>query len=176
MAIIDCPSCGRRISDLAVECPHCGWEVDREPPPGPPSGQPGPEGERLARRQPLEPEPATPPGDDGPRAGGWTSQPAPMDRRGGPTAAVGRGGDGPKIPNYLVPSILATICCCLPFGIVAIVYAAQVNGRIEAGDLERAKDASDKARIWTIAAVAFGVLFGIFWMVWSVASGDLQPT
>jgi len=173
MAIIDCPSCGRRISDLAVECPHCGWEVDREPPPvslqepgypaGPSEGQPGSHDEAGA-----------PSGDEGPRAGGWTSQPAPMDRRAAPTAAMGGAGEGPKIPSYLVPSILATICCCLPFGIVGIVYAAQVNGRIEAGNLEAAKDASDKARIWTIAAVAFGLLFGIFWGVWAVASGDLQ--
>src|SRR5882724_11600119 len=26
------------------------------------------------------------------------------------------------VPNYLVQSILCTLCCCLPFGIVAIVY------------------------------------------------------
>lgn len=33
----------------------------------------------------------------------------------------------PKIENYLVPAILVTLCCCVPAGIVAIVYAAQVN-------------------------------------------------
>jgi Interferon-induced transmembrane protein len=32
---------------------------------------------------------------------------------------------GSNIPSYLPQAILSTICCCLPFGIVAIVYAAQ---------------------------------------------------
>src|SRR5438093_12052328 len=31
------------------------------------------------------------------------------------------------VPNYLIQAILVTLCCCLPFGIPAIVYAAQVN-------------------------------------------------
>ena len=37
------------------------------------------------------------------------------------------------IPNYLVQAILVTLCCCLPFGIVAIVYAAQVNSKLDRG-------------------------------------------
>lgn len=48
----------------------------------------------------------------------------------------------PHIPNYLVQSILVTIFCCVPLGIPAIVYAAQVNGRIQAGDIQGAMDAS----------------------------------
>src|SRR5437762_2059610 len=32
------------------------------------------------------------------------------------------------IPNYLAQAILVTVFCCLPFGIPAIVFAAQVNG------------------------------------------------
>ena len=40
-----------------------------------------------------------------------------------------------RIKNYLVESILVTICCCLPFGIAAIVFAAQVNGKLQAGDI-----------------------------------------
>ena len=39
----------------------------------------------------------------------------------------------PYIPNYLVQAILVTIFCCLPLGIVSIVYAAQVNGKAAAG-------------------------------------------
>ena len=42
-----------------------------------------------------------------------------------------------NIPNYLVQAILTTLFCCLPFGIVAIVYAAQVNTKIEAGDYRK---------------------------------------
>ena len=27
MALIDCPECGREVSDSAVQCPHCGFGV-----------------------------------------------------------------------------------------------------------------------------------------------------
>jgi hypothetical protein len=40
----------------------------------------------------------------------------------------------PNIPNHLVWAILTTIFCCLPFGIVAIVYAAQVNTKVVEGE------------------------------------------
>ncbi|HEX3998914.1 MAG TPA: CD225/dispanin family protein [Pirellulales bacterium] len=53
----------------------------------------------------------------------------------------------PQLPNYLVPAILSTICCCLPFGIVAIVYAAKVNGKLAAGDYEGARRSSDSAKM-----------------------------
>lgn len=36
----------------------------------------------------------------------------------------------PQLNNYLMPAIFATMCCCLPFGIVSIVYAAQVNAKL----------------------------------------------
>src|SRR5438046_3002438 len=41
----------------------------------------------------------------------------------------------PPIPNYLIQAILCTILCCPPFGIPAIVFAAQVNGRVARGDI-----------------------------------------
>jgi interferon-induced transmembrane protein len=41
---------------------------------------------------------------------------------------------GPYVPTYLAPAILTTLFCCPPFGIVSIVYAAQVNGKLAAED------------------------------------------
>ena len=58
-------------------------------------------------------------------------------------------------PNYLVWAILTTILCCLPFGIVSIIFAAQVNSKWTAGDYAAAQDASKNAKIW--AWVSFGV-------------------
>ena len=59
------------------------------------------------------------------------------------------------IPNYLVQAILVTIFCCMPTGIVSIVYAAQVNGKLAAGDIRGAEAASNNARTW--AWVSFGI-------------------
>lgn len=53
-----------------------------------------------------------------------------------------------NIPNYLVQSILVTLFCCLPFGIVAIVFAAQVNGKLQSGDIQGAMQASSQAKMW----------------------------
>ncbi len=71
----------------------------------------------------------------------------------------------PHIPNYLAPAILSTICCCLPFGIVAIVFAAQVNTKLQAGDTRGAMEASQKARGWCWAAFLSGLVLTILWPV-----------
>ena len=68
-----------------------------------------------------------------------------------------------KIQNYLVPAILTTLCCCVPAGIVAIVYAAQVNSKLAAGDVAGAQESSRLAKIWTWVAFGCGALVGIIY-------------
>lgn len=60
---------------------------------------------------------------------------------------------GPPPPNHLVWAILSTVLCCWMTGIVAIVFAAQVDSKYQAGDYHGALDASNKARIWSIVSV-----------------------
>lgn len=64
----------------------------------------------------------------------------------------------PKIPNYLVQSILVTLCCCLPFGIVALVYSSQVNSKLASGDVIGAEASSRNARMWAWVAFILGIL------------------
>lgn len=75
----------------------------------------------------------------------------------------------PQIPNHLVWAILSTLLCCMPLGIVSIVFAAQVNGKLAAGDIAGAQDSSDKAKKWAmwsaIAGVSVIVLYVIFFVV-----------
>lgn len=61
------------------------------------------------------------------------------------------------IPNYLTQAILVTLFCCVPFGIVAIVYGSKVNSRALAGDVEGAREASDNAFKWVIASLVTGI-------------------
>ncbi|MCF7955702.1 MAG: CD225/dispanin family protein [Phycisphaerae bacterium] len=79
-----------------------------------------------------------------------------------------------NIPNYLVQSILVTLFCCLPLGIAAIVFAAQVNGKLAGGDITGAMDSSKKAKMFCwisfgiglagivayFAMIALGIAFG----------------
>jgi len=48
----------------------------------------------------------------------------------------------------MVKAILATLFCCLPLGVVAIVHAAQVTGRLDAGDFQGAYQLSKQADDW----------------------------
>ncbi len=74
---------------------------------------------------------------------------------GGSLASDAAQGPSPHVSNHLVWAILVTIFCCMPFGIVSIVYAAQVSGKLAAGDIDGARQASSNAKTW--AWVAFGV-------------------
>jgi len=71
-----------------------------------------------------------------------------------------------SVPNYLVPAIISAVCC-LPIGIVGVVFAAQVNGKVAAGDIPGAMQASKFAKIFSIVAIALAVLGygGYFLMV-----------
>jgi len=70
----------------------------------------------------------------------------------------------PKIPNYLVQSILVTLCCCLPLGLVSVIYAAQVNGKLAAGDIAGAQGASKNAKTWAWIAFASGILINVVFL------------
>ena len=77
------------------------------------------------------------------------------------------------VPNYLVFAILATVLCCLPAGIPAIVYAAQVNGKLQAGDIAGAQAASRNAKMWCWISAALGFGIGAIWVL-LVAVGSLS--
>lgn len=64
-------------------------------------------------------------------------------------------------PTYLLPAILTTLLCCLPFGVPALVYAAQVSSKVSAGDLAGAQKASANARTWCWVAFGAGALWAI---------------
>ena len=60
-------------------------------------------------------------------------------------------------------AILATVFCFWPTGIVAIVNAANVNGRWAMGDVQGALQASRSARKWSLwtALIAGGILAAV---------------
>lgn len=82
-----------------------------------------------------------------------------------------------NVPNYLWQSIVITLCCCIPFGVVAIVYAAQVRTKLNVGDFAGAQDASNKARMWCWVGFIVGILTNVIggvvqFMAMRAASGN----
>ena len=71
--------------------------------------------------------------------------------------------------NWLLESILATILCCLPFGIVGIINASHVNSRYNRGDVIGAEKASREAAKWTKIAFFSGLIYFIamlgYWLI-----------
>jgi hypothetical protein len=76
-----------------------------------------------------------------------------------------------SVPNYLVQSILVTVLCCWPFGIPAIVYAAQVNSKLAQGDYQGAVAASKNAKMWSWISFGLGASVVVFYLLIMVVAG-----
>jgi len=73
-----------------------------------------------------------------------------------------------EIPNHMVGAILTALFCCQVGGVIAVVYAAQVNTLLECGKIDAARKASESAKTWiTASVVIIGVIF-LFGMLASV--------
>ncbi len=71
-----------------------------------------------------------------------------------------------KIDNNLILAIIVTVCCCLPFGLVGVVYAAQVNATVRAGDIVGARELARKARLWSLWGLGIGLLaYGCYFLL-----------
>jgi hypothetical protein len=80
---------------------------------------------------------------------------------------------GPPPQNNLVWAILTTIFCCLPLGVVSIVFAAQVNTKWAMGDFAGAQDSAKKAKqfaLWSAIALPIGI---VLWVIFVVGLGIL---
>jgi len=67
-------------------------------------------------------------------------------------------GSKPIMPkSWLIESILVTIFCCLPFGIVGVVYASRVDSKYAQGDYDGSNQASREAGRWTQIGFFLGI-------------------
>ena len=99
-----------------------------------------------------------PPPPPPPPPGGWGPPPNPL-----PAGSV---------PSYLAQSILCTLFCCLPFGIVSIVKASQVNSLWSSGRYEEAQRASADAKHWAWISFASGAVVIAIYLIAIISSGS----
>lgn len=82
------------------------------------------------------------------------------------------GGQPAQPSNYLAWSILSTLFCCLPLGVVAIVKSSQVNGLWAQGRYAEAQQSSDAAKKWALWSTIIGlvvlVIYGILYATGSI--------
>ena len=76
-----------------------------------------------------------------------------------------------SVSNYLIPAIISLICC-MPLGIVAVIFAAQVNGKVQAGDIAGATDSAKKAKMFSFIGIGLGlaaiICYVLFWVILGV--------
>ncbi len=76
--------------------------------------------------------------------------------------------------NWLVESILVTILCCLPFGIVGIIHATKVEALWNTGQRDAAYTASKEAAKWVkIGLISWAICVGLYllFIVFGVIAG-----
>ena len=76
------------------------------------------------------------------------------------------------VPNYLIPAILS-LFCCWPLAIVAIIFAAQVNGKVQSGDVQGAIDASKKAKLFSFISIGLGGAVILIYIVLTIVGVGL---
>ena len=117
-------------------------------PPGWPGQQPGWQGQQPDWQ-------GQQPGWPGQQPAGWQGQPGWQGQQPGWPAQQ-------QPDNYLVWAILTTVLCCLPLGIVSIVYSTKVSGLWSQGRYAEAQAASESAKKWAIIAAIVGA---VLWLI-----------
>ena len=80
-----------------------------------------------------------------------------------------------KLPNYLIPAILVTVLCgCWPLGLVAIINAAQVDGKLKSGDIAGARRAADLAKTFTWVTFAVGLIVNVIVVFLMIAAETMK--
>lgn len=67
--------------------------------------------------------------------------------------------------TWMTESILVTLFCCLPFGIVGIINATKVHSLFAQGQIIEAQQASNNAKKWTKIGFFVGMAFIIIYLL-----------
>ncbi len=76
-----------------------------------------------------------------------------------------------KPDSCLVWAILTTVLCCLPFGIVAIVYASRVDALWFSGQQNEAEQAAKTAKTWVIIGIVSSLVVWALYLLLIFALG-----
>lgn len=60
--------------------------------------------------------------------------------------------------TWVVESIICMLCCCIPCGLVALIYALNVENNFLRGDYERSVKNSNRAKLWIYGGLIFAVI------------------
>lgn len=102
--------------------------------------------------------------------GAWTDHVAPLQAAAmagaGATAGAGVGAaaGGVQIDTWLWQSIVVTLLCCLPLGIVGIVNASQASTELANGNIPEARRKADLAKKFSLIGVGVFFVLTLGWL------------
>ncbi len=67
--------------------------------------------------------------------------------------------------GILAFAIVTTVLCCPPFGIVAIVFGAQINSKLAMGDYLGAAESARKSKMWSWIGLGCGLVGTILYVL-----------
>ena len=136
-----CKKCGAKIPEGYRFCPKCGTNI--------------PVGESTGQK--------TTTGTDTPKPYSASQSTESTEQTSKPEMPESKPLSRPN--NYLLWAILVTIFCCIPLGVVGIVYALKVDSAWDAGLYGTAEEYSKKAKNWTLWGAIISVLIYIIYIV-----------
>lgn len=71
----------------------------------------------------------------------------------------------PKPDNNMVWAIVCTATCCLPLGIVSLVYSQKVDTFYFAERYDEAREAAENAKKYAIIGMVCGLVFGVLYLI-----------
>jgi hypothetical protein len=82
------------------------------------------------------------------------------------------------VPNNLVLAIIASavslIFCCLPHGLVSLIFALQVDKKAQAGDIQGATNAARQAKMWAWISIIVTAVWFLVSLIFGVLGGILS--
>lgn len=113
----------------------------------------------------------------------WTDHRSPAPGS-APAASAASGGQaagppvvaaGGELQTWMWQSIVVTVLCCMPFGIVGIVMASQAQTALAAGDHATATQKAGQARLFTLIGGGVGILAWVAILFFLMVPFALMP-
>ena len=78
-------------------------------------------------------------------------------------------------PNYLWQSLLITLFCCQPLGLIGLFYASKAQSLEESGRRRKALIASKKAKTCCTIGFFTGLIAGVLYFSYFIQTGPVRP-
>jgi len=73
------------------------------------------------------------------------------------------------VGNNLALAIITTFFCCMPLGIISIIYACKTDAAASRGEFAKALKYSGLSEKWSIAAVIIGFVYFALMLIFNLA-------